>query len=362
MKRLAPLDMQKLPIRNVAIDPLGAPPATPVVGQNYFDTAIGIGLYWNGGSWANKATDATLLNAQNAAFYLARGNHTGTQAAATISDLAIVVQAYRLDQFTAPNASLAIGGQRIINVADPTGAQDAATKTYVDAQVQLSAAGIDSKPSVRAIATASVVLSGPQTIDNVALVAGDRVLCVGQAIASQNGVYVVAAGAWTRAADADQNGEITPGAQWFVEEGSTNAATQWRTANTGAIVLGTTAITIVLSNAATVYTASFGVQKVGNDFRAIAVAGGGITAGAGGLQVDRSMVPNLFGGVFGDGAALSYVIAHNLATRNVIVQFQLVATNEAIECDWDATSTMTITVKNFGVAPAAGAIRVTVLG
>src|SRR5205085_5154882 len=117
-------------------------------------------------------------------------------------------------------------------------------KNYVDTTVQASAAGIDSKPSVRAVATANVALTGTQTIDGVALVAGDRVLCRAQTTGSQNGVYVVAAGAWSRAADADANNELTPGAFWFVEEGTTYGKSQWRIENTGAIVVGTTAITV----------------------------------------------------------------------------------------------------------------------
>ena len=75
------------------------------------------------------------------------------------------------------------------------------TKAYVDLTVQ----GLEPKQSVRAASTASIAaLSGPMTIDGVALVAGDRVLVKDQAQAKENGIYVVpAAGAWKRAQDAD---------------------------------------------------------------------------------------------------------------------------------------------------------------
>lgn len=50
-------------------------------------------------------------------------------------------------------------------------------------------------------ATANLPLTGLPTIDGVDLVAGDRVLVRGQTNPVQNGVYVAAAGPWTRAQD-----------------------------------------------------------------------------------------------------------------------------------------------------------------
>jgi hypothetical protein len=356
------LDFQKLSsLQNTAVHPLAAAPSAPVVGQIYYDTSTLILYSWNGTAWSNKATDAALLNGQNAAFYLARANHTGTQLAATISDLATTVQAYRLDQFAAPTAAVSFGSQRITTLADPLNPQDAATKNYVDVSVQSAAAGIDSKPSVRLVSTVNLVLSGPQTIDSVSAIAGDRVLCTGQTTASQNGVYVVAAGAWTRALDADQTGEITPGAFWYVEEGTINGASQWRCSNTGTVTLGTTSITIVQFGGGAIYTASLGVQKVGNDFRAQVVAAGGIQAVAGGLQVDTAIVARKFAFTIGDGAATAIVVTHNLNTQDVAVALRLAATNEAIDTDWTATSVNSVTI-TFATAPAANAIKGVVIG
>ncbi len=64
------------------------------------------------------------------------------------------------------------------------------------------------KRSVKAATTANITLSAPQTIDGVALVAGDRVLVKNQTTTSQNGIYVVAAAAWTRSLDADSASKI----------------------------------------------------------------------------------------------------------------------------------------------------------
>lgn len=356
------LDFQKNEIRNAILQVLGAAPGTPVQGQMYFDSVLLAPRFYDGTSlWTNKATDSLLLGGSNSAFYLARGNHTGSQVAATISDLATVVQGYNVGSFAKPVASFDFNSQRGINQLDPVNPQDSATRNYVDVNIQLAAAGIDSKPSVRVVATANLALTGAQTIDGVACVAGDRVLAAGQTTASQNGVYVVAAGAWARAVDADQTGELTPGATWFVEEGTANAASNYRVSGTGAITVGTTAITIVKSAQAIAYTASLGVQLVGSDFRAAVAASGGVLAGAGGLSVDRSIIPARFAGNFGNGALLIIPVAHNLNTTDVIVSVKDIATSEFEGCKVVVTDANTVTL-TFSVAPAANAIRVVVVG
>lgn len=53
----------------------------------------------------------------------------------------------------------------------------------------------------RAATTANITLSGAQTIDGVSCTTGDRVLVLYQSDNTQNGVYVVASGSWTRATD-----------------------------------------------------------------------------------------------------------------------------------------------------------------
>ena len=65
---------------------------------------------------------------------LARANHTGTQAASTISDLATTVKAYTLDEFADPVAAVAMNAQKITGLADPTNAQDAVTLNYITTQ------------------------------------------------------------------------------------------------------------------------------------------------------------------------------------------------------------------------------------
>ena len=66
---------------------------------------------------------------------LARANHTGTQAASTISDFDTQVHTSRLDQMAAPTAAVSLNSQKITNLDSPTASSDAANKGYVDTQI-----------------------------------------------------------------------------------------------------------------------------------------------------------------------------------------------------------------------------------
>lgn len=74
---------------------------------------------------------------------LARANHTGTQTASTISDFDTQVRTSRLDQMTAPTASVSMNSQKITSLATPTSSTDAATKAYVDNIVGGAPAALD---------------------------------------------------------------------------------------------------------------------------------------------------------------------------------------------------------------------------
>jgi hypothetical protein len=150
---------------------------------------------------------------------------------------------------------------------DPASAQDAATKNYVDN----TAAGLSAKNAVLVATTASITLSGEQTIDGITTSAS-RVLVKNQATASQNGIYVSGSSAWTRATDADAWSELVS-AYVFVEEGTTNADTGWTcTADPGG-TLGTTANNWVqFSSSASISSGNAGISVSGGAISAVGVA------------------------------------------------------------------------------------------
>jgi hypothetical protein len=127
-------------------------------------------------------------------------------------------------------------------VGNPTSANHAATKQYVDSVATGSIT--DWKEAVACATTGNITLSGEQTIDGIAT-AASRVLVKNQTTGAQNGIYVSAAGAWARSADADVTGEITQGTAVLVAGGSTQIGTTWFVTTTGTITIGTTPITWV---------------------------------------------------------------------------------------------------------------------
>jgi hypothetical protein len=105
-----------------------------------------------------------------------------------------------------------------------------------------AASDIAIKEVVACASTANLTLSGEQTIDGV-LTAASRVLVKNQSTASQNGIYVTAAGAWTRATDADAAAELGL-ALVAVTGGESQAGTSWlQTVEADSITLGTTSLT-----------------------------------------------------------------------------------------------------------------------
>jgi hypothetical protein len=129
-------------------------------------------------------------------------------------------------------SSVTAGGARGVSLQSKTG------PSTINALVQ---AGGQLKTPVRVATTAAVDLTtgGLLTIDGVTLTAGDRVLVKNQSSATENGIYVVSAGSWIRATDANTSALLVPGFVTFAIEGQTQKG-GWVFQNPANPILGQT--------------------------------------------------------------------------------------------------------------------------
>jgi hypothetical protein len=323
--------------------------------------------------------DAATLDGLDSLYFLARANHTGTQLAATISDLAAVVQAYRLDQFAAPNTSLNANNQKIISLANGTAAGDAVNL----GQLQAASAGLAPKDSVRAASTANVNIASPgATFDGVTIAGGDsaqrkRVLLKDQSTASQNGIYdwTGAATPMTRSTDADSEDDLL-GALVSVQEGTANGNSLWMMTTDGPITVGTTGLSWTQFLSGIAYTWGGGIGISGSTVSI--TAGTGLTQDTDGLSLTIPVVltsggtgattaaaartnlgtPGRFAANIGNGSLTTLPVTHNLGTTDVIVQ--VYRANAQIWPDINIVDGNSINCV-YSVAPAASD-RVVVIG
>ena len=212
-----------------------------------------------GGSDATPAFD--LQDATGYGFSALTGSLSNSQipsAEIAFDKLADSANICRLDQAETIAAVWNYGSNLPTASADPTTASQLARKGYVDSVAQ----GLSVKASVKAVTTANITLSGTQTIDTIAIAAGDRVLVKDQSTASENGIYVCASGSWARAADmaagSDASGDFC-----FVQQGSANADKGFvQTAD--AAVVGTNNLTFTVFSSVGEITAGDGLDKTGS--------------------------------------------------------------------------------------------------
>ena len=127
---------------------------------------------------------------------------------------------------------------------------DPIAATFASANGFLTGGTSDAKDSVVCATTANGTLAtafeNGDTVDNIVLATGNRILIKNQSAPAENGIYTVnASGAPTRATDFDSWTEIV-GAFVTVENGPVNAGTQWLCNVVSGGTLNTTAITFVV--------------------------------------------------------------------------------------------------------------------
>lgn len=206
---------------------------------------------------------------------LDRINHIGVQTASTIVDFDIQVRTNSLNQLRTPTFDLSIGGNRLVDVADPIYITDAANKRYVDAKLtsldycdligpscdlelngyKVTQLGtpinpkdattkeyvddlIESLPikrTARLVSTTNIPsLSGTgMNIDGRIVGSGDILLLVNQDDSRLNGLWRSSPSLWQRVKEADEGQDLRNGMIVFVTEGSEYGGTGWMLVNDG---------------------------------------------------------------------------------------------------------------------------------
>ena len=149
--------------------------------------------------------------------------------AASINTANAIVQRNNLGGFEANQITL---------FGTPVNGTDVVTKSYVDVSSQSL---LTPKIAVKVASFTNLTLSGvPATIDGIAISSGDRVILMNQSLPSQNGVWLVSAGSWTRPADWTP-GTIVGSAYTLVTQGNTFANSGW-VCITPSAVIGTNSL------------------------------------------------------------------------------------------------------------------------
>lgn len=185
------------------------------------------------------------------------------------------------------------------------GFMSAADKVKLDASQTLSE--IDAKESCQVRAQGNLTLSGEQTIDGI-LTSTDRVLVDSQSTAAEDGIYVTAAGAWTRSADLPTGAEAR-GVRVWIEEGTTDAARLYACSNVqGSDIVGTDGLTFGLIGAGSPRGAGAGLVLNVNDLDVVANADASIVVNANDVQVGV-LASDAQHGVRGGGTQHADVVA-----------------------------------------------------
>ena len=296
-KFLTNIDLNQNQLINAKFEALATNPSTGnFEGRMYFNTATFTLMVYANGAWKKSVhsiasgggagiAEALTVSESNGTVTLtlnvADADSAGLLSAAFFGDLNDATSAATANKLAKRDAS----GN--LSVATPSADGHAATKGYVDSARQ----GLDVKASVRVATTAAINLStdleAGDVIDGVTLAEGDRVLVKNQGTASENGIYVAvasAAGAASRADDANTSAKVTTGMFTFVSEGTVNADNGFVLTTNDTITLGTTGLTFVQFSGAGQVIAGAGLTKSGNTLDVVGTADR-ITANADSIDI-----------------------------------------------------------------------------
>jgi hypothetical protein len=318
-----------------------------------------VGAKYTAGSGAGGAGNANIITAAaTAGTWLGSAWFLATTTAATGANSTAVVK-HRVDTFPItrwgdPDTNLDMNTNKIINVTDPTNAQDAATKNYVDTNIvgnlvfqggydaATNTPDLDSSPSSSIKKGWAYVVTDPGSFFTETVEVGDFLIAQQDApttlanwVTVQNNIGLATTTTPGIASFAAANFDVSAAGEVTLTDSGVTAATYGSSANVPRIAINAKGIITSATN----FAISIPHTAV-TDFD---------------TEVDARITAREFAGS-NSGSGTSHVFTHSLNSNDVMVEIVDTSTLETVFAKVDRTSVNAVTVTTAS-SISAGAIR-----
>ena len=318
-----------------------------------------VGAKYTGGSGVGGSGTANLMTAASSgSSWTGSGWFLATNTTNTGSNSAVVqkwsISGFPITRWGNPDDNLDMNTNKIVNVTDPTAAQDAATKNYVDTNIvgnlvfqggynaATNTPDLDSSPSSSIKKGWAYVVTAAGSFFTETVEVGDFLIAQQDApttlahwVTVQNNIGLATT--------------TTPGIASF-------AAANFAVSAAGEVTLADSGVTAATYGSATtvarVAVSAKGIITGANN-TAIAIPHTAVTDFD--TEVDARITAREFAGN-NSGTGTSHVFTHNLSTNDVMVEIVDTSTLETVFAKVDRTSTSAVTVTTAS-SISAGAIR-----